>query len=1167
MFFMHVHVYILFSGDNESKFTVGIPDMDPDKVYINPATEDQMSIEGFKGNKAKRILTYTGYFLTVGLMRLFFHWFPHLRDNYKRWFVAKVITMTRDGTMVKIVQPELRFSFSKRRGQFTSIQHIQDKKVSDNLLRYFVVKKMRYIWNAETSSFQKIERAIYGINCIAIHVTPVITLLFREALSPFYVFQAFSASVWFSDEYEIYAACIVFISIVSIAVSIYQTRAMQRALRNTIQSSTLVSVCRQNDVYEEIPSEDLVPGDVIELPRSGCIMQCDAVLLNGNCIVNESMLTGESVPVTKTPLPNPQQGAKNITFSMKEHSKHVLFCGTHVIQTRFYGNQKVRAVVVRTGFCTAKGELVRSILYPKPVDFKFERDTYIFVGILALIAGLGFIYTIVLEIHHGEDVSDIILHALDLITISVPPALPAALTVGIVFAQRRLRTHGIFCISPRSINVCGGINVVCFDKTGTLTEDGLMIQGVIPVKNSSFQDEITDPAFLDHGPLLVAMATCHSLTIIEGNISGDPLDLIMFNSIDWTLEEPGQEGSRFDMMVPTVVYPRKMLNGVATDHSDPGALTPEYGVVRQFTFSSSLQRMSVVVRKLDGQSFELYTKGAPEMIALLCNPDTVPADFSQLLSSYTQHGYRVIGVAWKSLPAKTNYVKVQRMQREQVEKGLTFLGLIVMENKLKLETNPVIAELRDANIRTVMVTGDNMLTAVSVARECGMVDPADRIIAVTAYKDVTDTPQLEFTYSEDIGRKVEEICTDKEDSVIHIEQDDEHKFHFALSGKSWAIIRQYYPDILPKICVRGTVFARMSPEQKGQLVEVLQQLGYYVGMCGDGANDCGALKMAHAGISLSQAEASVASPFTSNTANIKCVPDVIRGGRAALVTSYGIFKFMACYSLTQFVSVCMLYSLSASLTDGQFLFIDLFLLSTLSITFGRADPYPELAKEPPPVSLTSFFPILSLILQMGIQIAAQMICFLDIQRQDWFEPFVENPDDDYASYENVAVFSMSAYQYIILAVTFSKGAPYRKNMFTNYSFLVNVILCVLATVWVTIYPEPKGFADLLELKPPPYIPYRLIFLGVASANFFASIIIETYFLDNPFIRRKFRQLAARCIPITEEKYVTLEREMTEQGPQWPPVSPSPSNMANGYIRLDSVSSQDPFKRFHVLVRV
>ncbi|VEL41962.1 unnamed protein product [Protopolystoma xenopodis] len=92
----------------------------------------------------------------------------------------------------------------------------------------------------------------------------------------------------------------------------------------------------------------------------------------------------------------------------------------------------------------------------------------------------------------------------------------------------------------------------------------------------------------------------------------------------------------------------------------------------------------------------------------------------------------------------------------------------------------------------------------------------------------------------------------------------------------------------------------------------MQSVGYFVAMCGDGANDCGALKAAHAGVSLSEAEASVASPFTSQRHDISCIPKLIREGRCALTTSFGIFKFMAGYSLTQFASVILLYWVSTS---------------------------------------------------------------------------------------------------------------------------------------------------------------------------------------------------------------------------------------------------------------
>lgn len=131
--------------------------------------------------------------------------------------------------------------------------------------------------------------------------------------------------------------------------------------------------------------------------------------------------------------------------------------------------------------------------------------------------------------------------------------------------------------------------------------------------------------------------------------------------------------------------------------------------------------------------------------------------------------------------------------------------------------------------------------------------------------------------------------------------------------------------------VRGQVFARMSPDEKHELVEKLQSIDYCVGFCGDGANDCGALKAADVGISLSEAEASVAAPFTSRVFDISCVPEVIREGRAALVTSFSCFKYMSLYSAIQFTSVSILYKSASNLGDFQFLFIDLFLILPIAV--------------------------------------------------------------------------------------------------------------------------------------------------------------------------------------------------------------------------------------------
>ncbi|CAH1772705.1 unnamed protein product [Owenia fusiformis] len=1186
---------------------VGIPTMDPSKTYVNPGVEGQMEIYGYRLNKIKRAVTWVFIILTVGFLRLIFYWKPDwyikctrdpvslaqaetvlLLDQYKRWLVSQVRLTTQDG------EP-----FDPRHHTLTSSHYSQTRDTpaasnsqlgEESCLRYFVSKKVKYLWVKNKAAFERQQglesnhpcsyfheakglsqkdkerrRVSYGFNSIRVHVKPILVLLITEILNPFYVFQLFSVILWYFDEYYYYASAIIVMSAISITATIYQTRTMQRALKETIHSEEIVGVCQGKNDFADVPSDLLVPGDIIEIPRQGCVMQVDAVLITGNCIVNESMLTGESVPVTKTPLPNPQLSTnKEVMFNIKQHSRHVLFCGTKVIQTRYYGSEKVKAVVIRTGFMTSKGELVRSIMYPKPVDFKFTQDSYKFIGVLALISAIGMLYTLIIMVQRGDSAGHVVLRVLDLVTIVVPPALPAAMTIGIVFAQSRLKDRLVYCISPSSINVTGSINVVCFDKTGTLTEDGLDMWGVVPTygqeSNNTFQAPEHDPSLLPKGPLSAAMATCHSLTIIEGVISGDPLDLKMFESTKWDLEEPGEDASKFDVFSPTVVRPKTSDNKrISASFDSPDNIPYEIGIVRQFTFSSSLQRMSVITRTLGSTHFDLYTKGAPEMVASLCRQETVPVDFHDVLMQYTQQGYRVIAVAYKPLP-KMSLVKVQRAQREQMENDLIFLGLLVMENRLKQETSPVIRQLRDADLRTIMVTGDNMLTALSVARDCEMIDPNDKVILVTVVPPIgKQNAQIEWTYAEDTKSKVEEIHTKQMETYsLEIEEGNEH-FHFAITGKSWGLIRQYYPDIIPKLVVRGTVFARMSPEQKSQLVEALQEVGYYVGMCGDGANDCGALKTAHAGVSLSEAEASVASPFTSKEPNITCIPAVIKEGRAALVTSFGIFKYMATYSLCQFISVLLLYWIGANLTDFQFLYIDLALLTTLSITYGRTGAYPKLVRERPPVSLISTAPIMSLFIQMSAMLAVQVGTWFYVKEQPWFEPFVPNEDDEYASDEENAVFIVSAFQYITLAIIYSKGSPYRKSIFSNYWFLANLIVLTAVTVWLTVYPL-QFIIDFMELQPPPSIPFRLILLGIAVANFFICFLLETFLIDTNLIRQKCQNALQRCMNRDDRyHYEAVEEEIAEL-PQWPPVKSSQSivdllriESSPGVVDVDDIS--------------
>jgi cation-transporting ATPase 13A3/4/5 len=275
--------------------------------------------------------------------------------------------------------------------------------------------------------------------------------------------------LWYFDGYRYYAASILIISVVSVVTSLVETMSNLRNIRNMTLYSCPINVMRSGNENNltSIQSPSLVPGDVVEIPE-GCNMPCDIALLTGSCIVNESMLTGESIPVIKNALP-----VTNEIYDPDKDQKYTLYSGTKVIQARRFGNSRVLGLVIRTGFVTTKGNLVRDILYPKPSKFKFYRDSMLFIGAMAVLAVLGFMATLPIMIAQNYNTWAIVDRSLDLITITVPPALPAAMTAGTIFAIARLKRKKIFCISPPRVNVSGRVNLMVFDKTGTLTEEGL----------------------------------------------------------------------------------------------------------------------------------------------------------------------------------------------------------------------------------------------------------------------------------------------------------------------------------------------------------------------------------------------------------------------------------------------------------------------------------------------------------------------------------------------------------------------------------------------------------------------------------------------------------------------------------------------------------------------
>ncbi|KAJ3012104.1 hypothetical protein HKX48_006448 [Thoreauomyces humboldtii] len=1283
-------------------------------------------ISGYRWSSTGRFAYKLLCVLTGGIVWLLCRWIPRwelaLTTIKCPLYEATIVAVTNQYNQIEVV-PVHRSSFQgtiadvfQRAGVPKSSGHSSDDPNARDLplLVSFEYRYMRFIFNPAVGQFDQNSywrdhrwtsvdkassgllderlvsqrREVFGDNAVIIAEKPVFRLLMDEVFNPFYVFQVASIILWCLDDYYYYAICIFLISTTSAIATLLETKETMRRMRELSRFSCDVRVFRHAR-WQTMKSDDIVPGDVYEVtPGMLQVFPCDGVLLAGDCIVNESMLTGESVPVSKTPIKDVELRTMDIweedPASSSRMSKFFLFAGTKIIRVRGGGTRSgsttpngnnggpagalepgALALAVRTGFNTTKGSLVRSMMFPKPNTFKFYRDSFRFIGVLAGIAGFGFLGSFYNFIVMGVAPTLILIRALDLITIVVPPALPATMAIGTSFAIGRLKKTDIYCTSPPRVNMCGKLDLIAFDKTGTLTEEGLDVLGfrftvpstvvadatpfisspvvdaplrfsalyrgvpeVIPrgalhspVNGRTSPDVYTPdgrdapersaPDILQRAmsglsvslgvtaghpngsepdfpyPLIVcAMATCHSIKVVNDQLIGDPMDLKMFEFTGWHIDESSIQIAKpvptAGLSLPTapatrkapevkpsvVVRPPDLVEYERAAWGDKPANKhyTELEVIKSFEFLSNLRRMSVIVRRSRysnkdrapptnnsdptsptspvgefvarlpaDRDFEVFVKGAPEIMRAICVPGSLPPDYDQQLNDYAHHGYRVIACAWRRLEGLSNS-KVLRMKRDAVESDLEFLGFIVFENKLKPGTAVVVNALRRARVREVMCTGDNVLTAISVSRECGLVDPAQRTFvphflpgappssedAKLVWEDVDGSgamldpetllpvtpPSPTFSRHDDPPADgAVPLYDETQDGASSTRSDSGEAFvadidsaaarvgeyHLAVTGDVFQWMLEFASDdSFNRMLVKGQIYARMSPDQKHFLVENFQELGHCVGFCGDGANDCGALKAADVGLSLSEAEASVAAPFTSRSTDLDCILRVIREGRAALVTSFSCFKYMALYSLIQFTSVSLLYSLAGNLGDFQFLFIDLALIIPIAVFMGRSGAHSKIYRKRPTASLVSRKVLTSLVSQVVLQAGFQLCAFIWIRHQDFYQPpkghFSERL---FKSYENTAVFLVSCFQYLAVAVAFCVGPPYRESMWRNVPFLTTIVVLSAFITLLTLRPTPY-LLDLLDLLDLP-APARITLFLTGLLDVLVTYLLEQYF--------------------------------------------------------------------------
>ncbi|CEH14397.1 ca-transporting atpase [Ceraceosorus bombacis] len=833
-------------------------------------------------------------------------------------------------------------------------------------------------------------RTMFGLNEIIVETKSWGRLTVDEALHPFYIFSLCSIALWSYDEYQWYALVIGVISIAGIAASVITAKRALQRLQQMSRFECDVSVLRPTSPdsddkgeghaqWHTIRSTELLPGDVIDVASTEAkldTLPCDCVLLESEAISSEAMLTGEAVPVAKSACPTSL--LLSVLSSGQPFSKldkHLLYGGTQIVRSRPgpSSDRSAKALVIQTGFETIKGSLVRQMLFPKPLKHHFYADAFKFIGILALIAFCGFIGSLVYFITIGVDRVEIALRALDLFTICVPPALPAAMSVCTSLAIARLRGAGIFVTSPARINVAGKTSCVVFDKTGTLTEAHLDVLGVrnacraTSAKTLELSDLLRTRAELEEDTkqsreqvsLAEALATAHDLNMLDGKTIGEPLEQSMFA---WTGATLDDEAATVELQSgPGDVGQTKTTHALTSDgtvakvpivrcvQSHDGGLR---ATVRKFAFESGLRRMSVIVKSQAEVGARIFTKGAPEAIGPLCRAESLPRDYEAVLDEYTHKGFRVLALAGKSV-TQLSWQHAQTMVRSQAESQLTFLGLLVFENPLKEGTRSALARLHAA-----------------------------------------------------------------------------------------------------------------------------------------------ALKAADVGLSLSEAEASVAAPFTSKDADIGCIDHLIREGRNSLCTSLNLFSWMLIYSLAEFWSVTLLYTVATSFDNAEYLYIDVLIVLPIAIGMANNRPAPQLSRKRPPSRLMSRRVVLSLLSQMVLLILAQATVYLLLHRQhDFYEAPILDPENlELSDQDNTILFKTSTFTYIIAAIIYSWGPPHRQHVWKNW-FLSLAIVTITAFNFAFLFINSDGpFFSLFAFHS---VPLRFLFvvMGVVLIQGLLAFVVEILLID------------------------------------------------------------------------
>ncbi|UCD44510.1 MAG: HAD-IC family P-type ATPase [Candidatus Bathyarchaeota archaeon] len=628
-----------------------------------------------------------------------------------------------------------------------------------------------------------------------------------------------------------------------------------------------------------IDSKSLVPGDVIIL-EAGSRVPADSRLMEAaNLQVDEAALTGESTPVAK------RMGLLSEDTVVGDRSNSV-FMGTVIT-----GGRAV-AVVTETGMSTEFGKIagmVQSIVVEEPpLKQKMEKMGRQLGAISVILCIWVFLIGVFV---HKFDLEIMFMTAVSLAVSAIPEGLPAVLTITLALGVSRMAQQKSIVRRLASVETLGSTTVICSDKTGTLTRNEMT---VTRLSSMNGRVEVTGAGYVPSGEFF------NDIQAYDPRTDSD-LDLVLkigYLNNDAHLQE--NNGSWVIFGDPT----EGSLTVVGAKAGLTEALKDEYPRVGEFPFDSTRKMMSTIHSNAS-EGIQTFVKGAPEVILERCINIRENGKVRQMASSdrvkiiaemqsMAEDALRVLAMSYKPMPDGTD-----EYEMEDVESGLTYVGMVGMIDPAREEVPQAIETCKQAGIRTVMVTGDHRLTAVAIAKQIGMLDE--------------ETPTSVMT-----GEDLEAIGDEELDAVIE-----------------------------------GVyVFARVSPEHKMRIAQSLKRKGQIVAMTGDGVNDAPALKAADIGVAMGIKGTDVtkeASDMVLEDDNFATIVRAVQGGRHIYdnVTKY--LRLMLAANFDEFIEITVvtLLGLPLPFLPIHVLWINLVTDGLPAVALSIDPPDPDLMKYPP----------------------------------------------------------------------------------------------------------------------------------------------------------------------------------------------------------------------------